>query len=402
MKLLFSHFVLSLSFVFGEEIYSINDRKEEFKKPEGLQDSNKCFPRKLPCLSVVECSYEKIEEALEEKIKLKERCNNSAEGELKLWGINRQLVDQVCQKGLASCILPFDQITDEGPVFDKEYFDGGTYYNEARENDLTNEDKLEVDPGTVIENIYNNDAQNRLITWPSYIDNFEDCQYNAAMCCFVQDRQADDNNGDCESPYATNCVDADPGDNTDVCYVDMERAPTSSRTPAGFALFPLDGRNKATEGAAHCHGFAWSKNKWHPSSIFKGNNLFYVSMYDHFTQRGYVRNVPGSPMCGCVEKMSVVSRSDCTEIDGSFEYKICWNNGHFEVTCEAKVDFIACRGGEGRNNNDLEAYYKRLIQEGEIDDEFNKFQETVVGEGQCRDRTIEFLQEKMEEYSLYY
>jgi hypothetical protein len=48
---------------------------------------------------------------------------------------------------------------------------------------------------------------------------------------------------------------------------------------------------------------------------YKGNNLFYISMYDdHMYQRGYVRSVPGAPMCGCVEKMPIVTRADCTEI----------------------------------------------------------------------------------------
>merc|ERR1711862_335283 len=48
---------------------------------------------------------------------------------------------------------------------------------------------------------------------------------------------------------------------------------------------------------------------------YKGNLLFYVSMYDHMTQRGYVRNIPGAPMCACAENMPVVTRSDCTEIE---------------------------------------------------------------------------------------
>ena len=50
---------------------------------------------------------------------------------------------------------------------------------------------------------------------------------------------------------------------------------------------------------------------------YAANKLFYyVSMYEHMYQRGYVRNVPGAPMCGCcLEKMPVVTRSDCTEIE---------------------------------------------------------------------------------------
>jgi hypothetical protein len=118
------------------------------------------------------------------------------------------------------------------------------------------------------------------------------------MCCFVQDRQANDNNGNCDDPYDTDCLDADPADNTEICMVDMSRSPTSSRTEDGFAVF--DGE----EGDSHCHGFAWAEDPTDPSAKFKGNNLFYVSLYDHFTQRGYVQNVPGAPMCACVEQVS--------------------------------------------------------------------------------------------------
>jgi hypothetical protein len=37
-----------------------------------------------------------------------------------------------------------------------------------------------------------------------------------------------------------------------------------------------------------------------PSARFKGNNLFYISIYDHMYQRVYVHNIP---MCACVEQV---------------------------------------------------------------------------------------------------
>ena len=55
----------------------------------------------------------------------------------------------------------------------------------------------------------------------------------------------------------------------------MERAPTSSRTTEGFAVFEDE-----AEDSAHCHGFAWASDPTDESARFKGNNLFYVSMYD--------------------------------------------------------------------------------------------------------------------------
>ena len=54
--------------------------------------------------------------------------------------------------------------------------------------------------------------------------------------------------------------------------------------------------------------------------MYRGNNLFYVSLYDHMYVRGYVKNIPSAPMCACAEQMPTVSRADCTQID--FESKL--------------------------------------------------------------------------------
>ena len=181
---------------------------------------------------------------------------------------------------------------------------GGTYLNEARETD--DENGLRMDqswamPRSRINSAYYGAARyNTRINFPEAesMSNFENCETRAAMCCWTQDRQADDDNGNCAQPYDEDCVDADPADNTDVCYVDLERSPQSNRVENGLTVF--DGEQ---EGDVHCHGFAWSNNANEPSALFKGSNLFYVSMYDHLGIRGYVRNVPGAPMCGCVEQV---------------------------------------------------------------------------------------------------
>ena len=54
--------------------------------------------------------------------------------------------------------------------------------------------------------------------WPGDLSNFDPstCELKSAMCCWPQDRQANDNNGNCDDPYDTECVDKDPADNTDV------------------------------------------------------------------------------------------------------------------------------------------------------------------------------------------
>ena len=98
--------------------------------------------------------------------------------------------------------------------------------------------------------------------------------------CWPTDRQANDNNGNCATPYDENCVDADPADNTDLCAVDMDRSNSgSTKVPGGFATFDSD-----TEGPIHCHGFVWGIDDIEADACYKGNNLFYVSMYDHMYQ----------------------------------------------------------------------------------------------------------------------
>merc|ERR1712176_897285 len=85
----------------------------------------------------VECNYEAIKDEFEEN-GLLDNCDRDD------WSVLNELEESFGVKGeaavreaiAASCsesYVPFSEITDEGPVFDKEYYDGGTFYNEARE-----------------------------------------------------------------------------------------------------------------------------------------------------------------------------------------------------------------------------------------------------------------------------
>ena len=83
----------------------------------------------------------------------------------------------------------------------------------------------------------------------------------------------------------------------DLCYVDTERG--SASTGISFDdIIVYNGDNNEGEGAIHCHGLAWSNDVTDHTARYKANNIFFVSMYDHMYQRGYVENIPGAPMCG--------------------------------------------------------------------------------------------------------
>jgi hypothetical protein len=199
-------------------------------------------------------------------------------------------------------------------------------------------------------------------------DGLATCTTNAAMCCWPKDRQANDNNGNCATEYDENCVDKDPADNTDLCFVDLDRGNQSTGFDSTDSTIVFPGDNNQGEGAIHCHGLAWSNDVNDHTARYKGNNLFFVSMFDHMYQRGYVKNVPGAPMCGCVEQMPTVSRSDCTQVDLTESISITYDATTSTFTSRLEsvdVNFNACRGINNRNN-DLWAYMARLYYQGDI------------------------------------
>merc|ERR1712071_97211 len=212
-----------------------------------------------------------------------------------------------------------------------------------------------------INKFYGNAAVKDLVKYPDNMKNFEDCDIRAAYCCWIQDRQAGDNNGNCDTPYD-----------------DMTDGAASSHIAGGFAIFPDD-----EEGDVHCHGFAWGNDEDALDARYKGNNLFYVSLYDHFYQRGYVRGVPGAPMCGCAEQLPVASRADCTEMDISENFRYVYDpvsKRFIVIDSGVAIEFNASQGAND-NNNDLEAYYERLVDEGRAEaSELVALQEKLVGD----------------------
>lgn len=224
------------------------------------------------------------------------------------------------------------------------YFNGGTYLNE---NTGTVDDEAPF-----IQDIYDTQAQTSTIPFPTYINNFAGCRYKAVVCLWVRDRQANDDNGNCREPLENRCRDANPADNTDVCYVDASRNPRAAHVPEGVAFFPDN-----AEGATHAHGFAW-KNRAQ-SAGFRGNLLFYISMYDHLQQRGYAENLGLAPMCGCIEDMPTISRADCTQADIVSEtWAVSFADGAASASrTDVEIEFNAC---DGETNNDLYSELEQL------------------------------------------
>ena len=147
----------------------------------------------------------------------------------------------------------------------------------------------------------------------------------------------------------------------------MERSPQANHVAGGFILYPDD-----VEEDTHCHGFVWSDDDNDESKIYKANNLFYVSMEDHLRTRGYVRNVPGAPMCGY-----------------DFQYTGVADNLFEAIVRGRKVSFDAC---DGETANDLASKYAQMVDDDEITEDA-RFDEIVVGDN-CAVKIDEFLESK--------
>eukprot|EP01082_Thalassiosira_pseudonana_P009003 g8069.t1 g8069 contig27:117931-121073(+) len=310
-------------------------------------------------------------------------------------------VEEICNAAYDSAeVTEFHNAARQGTDyhFEQMFYNGRSHWQEEVETlyesvDGTATSILKQD-AKAVDDFYRADGTHGRVEWPNMLTNFDDatCTMNAAMCCWPKDRQANDNNGNCAKPYDLNCVDKDPADNTDLCYVDMEDGSASNEFGGdGFAVFPGD--NNGGEGAIHCHGFAWANDEYDSISRYKANNLFYVSMYDHMYQRGYVENIPGAPMCGCLDQMPIVSRSDCTQVDLEEEFKLVFDGTDFAATLiKSEIDFNACRGINNRNN-DLWAYSARLYEEGRMTNEqFGQVGRTITDNG-C-DHAVAYEQEK--------
>jgi hypothetical protein len=290
--------------------------------------------------------------------------------------------------------IPFTKVANKGTdyEFEKLYFDGKSDWNEQVET-LFGPNGIGVssynlqDDAKTVQTFQNGLGRSEQVEFPTKLSNFATCAANAAYCCFVTDRQANDGNGNCATPYDLNCVSKDPGDNTDLCYVDHSRGKNSNKVNStGEVTYSKDDDNNSNnaEGPIHCHGFAWANDQNDFTSRYKGNNLHFVSMFDHLNQRGYVRNVPGAPMCGCAEQMPVVSRADCTEISPKELFKIFYTGQVWGANITSiDLTFTACNGYNGNNNN-LYAYMQRLYFEKKINSsQLALLDKSIVGNNNC-------------------
>jgi len=358
-------------------------------------------------------------------------CKHGLDGELAALTGQRstaQVIDYIaleCAEALKTASEEFDTGTPWSTIEDEdieldEFFMGGTFLNSETGNFeqdpakfKNNKDKyiyMGDDPryndhyptteesyaaGLAIQSMYEEESRTSFFGAPAGFEG--GCASQTAMCCWHRDRQYFDDNGNCNS---ADCANQNPGDNTDLCWTELDGE-----------VFPYPG--STTENAVHCHGLAWSSDSSGRDINEKGkwNTLFYVSLYDHLKERGYAEGLAQDPdlmveqpMCGCIEDMAPVARSDCTEIVGTASYTATLNaEGIIQidpVEDTFELQFQACEGfnfKEGANpttykesgvkgldlkrkSNDLAAFlFKHYLEEDISEEKVDTIKKTLIG-----------------------
>merc|ERR1712078_564167 len=86
----------------------------------------------------------------------------------------------------------------------------------------------------------------------------------------------------------------------DVCRHDLANSPQSNHIKQGWSIFP------GAEAPVHCVGFTWEDE----DTDLIGNMMYDISL-SQTAEKGYLKGVPGAPMCGCIEHMPVVEKAAC-------------------------------------------------------------------------------------------
>eukprot|EP00571_Detonula_confervacea_P009087 CAMPEP_0172316950 /NCGR_PEP_ID=MMETSP1058-20130122/30102_1 /TAXON_ID=83371 /ORGANISM="Detonula confervacea, Strain CCMP 353" /LENGTH=1231 /DNA_ID=CAMNT_0013031391 /DNA_START=247 /DNA_END=3942 /DNA_ORIENTATION=- len=256
------------------------------------------------------------------------------------------------QYDFADNTLGIDQATERQLV--KEYIDGGTVMNY----------EVEDDSAVKIGQVNDKYATSRLLSWPKHhaLDN---CDVGAAMCCFVASR-----------------TNSEPVSNSDLCYVDMKASKRTAHVQDGWSIYgePTDN--------VYCEGFAWGKDSGSLSNALKGNALFHVGFVDNLFSNGNVEQVPGAPLCGCMDRMPVVTNATCTNVtasgsvvDVSFDSTAGLFDASFTI---GDIGYDDC--------GDLSSHYKAVVGADSPDAAY--IDSRVVGDGGCHDAINGFLSKK--------
>lgn len=254
----------------------------------------------------------------------------------------------------------------KGPQFLKNFLDGGTTWNDNYEQD--GKYKLSEDAAVIVELDDNAktvvfaapDGGTKEAYGPRYFSNFyngdKECRMGAMTCCYTANRKSSEE------------------DNSEACAHDMSLSAKSNHIKGrAYTIFDTKSADKT-----FCTGFAWEPNSF--SDAVKYNTLAHMAMKENLYDSGRVKNIPGAPMCGCVEQMPIITNAACTKaVEG------------YIINMEEKVISLSLSWMPCGTN--LLEHYASL--EGRTDTETRFMKEKIVGEGNCKGAIKDFLNDKM-------
>jgi len=277
----------------------------------------------------------------------------------------QQILDTRC----ASALAPQTDLSDttgKGPQFLKNYLDGGATWNDNYEE---NGSYVLSEDAAVIQSVYDTEAKTSVFAtpdggtsehYPFYFSNFfkgdQECRLGVIECCYTNSRDA-------SSPFQGN---------SEMCALDMTGAAQSNHIKARSMTY----FNAESSNQAYCSGFAYEKDSF--GDAVKYNTFFHMAMYNNLYDKGLVKNIPGAPLCGCIEQMPIVDNADCVKaIEG------------YTIDSEGQVGVNISWEDCG---NDLATYYESLHRT-----DMEKFfvNSKVVGSGQCTDAALSFMNDHM-------
>lgn len=201
-------------------------------------------------------------------------------------------------------LYEFSDLSDtigKGPQFLKNFLDGGTTWNDNIE---VNGSYVLSQDAAVINTVYNQDAKTAVFgspdggtsaVYPRYFSNFfkgdQECRLGVIECCYTESRLA-------SKPF---------NGNSDICALDMKEAAKSNHIKAMSYTY----YDTSSSHQAYCSGFAYEKDSF--GDAVKFNTLFHMAMKTNLYDNGLVKNIPGAPLCGCVEQMPIVDNAQCVK-----------------------------------------------------------------------------------------
>lgn len=271
-------------------------------------------------------------------------------------------IEFICSSAYEPAEFDFAKTISSETQLVGEFIDGGTILNYEHDSEGGN---LAKDGASIA--AADQKAASQLLSWPKH-HALDHCDIGAAMCCWVDSRGT-----------------AELEDNSDVCYVNMKSSRRTAHVADGYSIYGDD-----HEGAVNCQGFAWGTDGGSIASALKGNALHKVGFMNelYLGLKGNVEQVPGAPMCGCLDRMPVVTHADCTKVSSdtsTVEVTYSSTIGRFssEFTIGA-IDYSDC--------GDLNTYYKTLV--GETSHNAAYMDKRIVGEGGCHVAINGFLERK--------